>query len=232
MMFASMDEGPSWLPDWVYELGTPAWVCDSHGNVTFLNDRARQLFGAQTETDGRILCHRLVRGTDDAGQRICRPNCDVLACAQRGETLEPLVLQSDGPGGRWLQILSIPLTPPDLSARWLVHCACDVDRAQRVEGYLTKIAGRSTPAAREERCSLTALTPREREILAMLAGDQDQKEIARELFLSYATVRNHVQHILARLGVHSVAEAVARYLLAEAASRGAVAVEEKHAERD
>ena len=231
MMFASMDEGPSWLPAWVYELGTPTWVCDSHGNVTFLNDRARQLFGTRAETYERILCHSLVRGTDAAGEHICRPNCDVLECAQRGDALEPLVLQVGGPGGRWVQILSIPLTPPDWSARWLVHCACDVDRAQRVEGYLTKIAERSTAAASgEEGCHLLALSPREREILARLAADQDQKRIARELFLSYATVRNHVQHILARLGVHSMAEAVARYLLAEAASWGAVGVEPPESE--
>ena len=141
------------------------------------------------------------------------------------------MLQSGGPGGRWIQILSIPLTPPDFGPRWLVHCACDADRAQRVEGYLTKIAGRSAPASGEA-CNLLALSPREREILSMLAADQDQKEIARKLFLSYATVRNHVQHILARLGVHSIAEAVARFLLAEAASWGAVAVERKPAESD
>ena len=54
MMFASMDEGPSWLPSWVYELGTPAWVCDSHGKVTFLNDRARQLF-LDRYTDDRMV---------------------------------------------------------------------------------------------------------------------------------------------------------------------------------
>jgi len=231
-MFASMDEGPDWLPTWVYELGTPAWVCDPHGNVSFLNDRARRLFGDRAETDERILCHRLVRGTDASGVRICKPKCDVLECAQHGLPLEPLTLQIGGPGGRWIQILSVPLRPPDHGARWLVHCACDVDRAQRVEGYLTKIAGRSTAVSKEERYSLLALTPREREILAMLAADQDQKEIARELFLSYATVRNHVQHILTGLGVHSVAEAVARYLLAEAASWGAVVPAAKPVESD
>ena len=230
-MFASMHEGPSWLPPWIHELGTPTWVCDSHGNVTFLNDRARQLFGPRADTHERTLCHRLVRGTNAAGAPICRPNCEVLECAQRRDTLEPLVLQSGGPGGRWIQILTIPLTPPDLGPRWLVHCACDVDRAQRVEGYLAKVAGRSTPASGEGR-SLLELSPRECEILAMLAADQDQKEIARKLFLSYATVRNHVQHILAGLGVHSVAEAVARYLLAEAASWGAVAVRGKPAQSD
>jgi DNA-binding CsgD family transcriptional regulator len=216
------------------ELGTAAWVCDPRGNVAFLNARARQLFGSGAPTHEPLPCHRLVRGTDAAGKQICKPNCEVLECAQSGGTLEPLLLQSGGPQGRWIQILSIPLTPPDASARWLVHCACDADRAQRVEGYLTKVAGRSTPAAASEegRRGLLALSPRERQILAMLAADQDQKEIARKLFLSYATVRNHVQHILVGLGVHSIPEAVARQLLAEAASWGAVGVERKPAERD
>jgi DNA-binding CsgD family transcriptional regulator len=31
--------------------------------------------------------------------------------------------------------------------------------------------------------------------------------------VSHATVRNHVQHILAKTGSHSILEAVARYLL-------------------
>jgi DNA-binding CsgD family transcriptional regulator len=57
------------------------------------------------------------------------------------------------------------------------------------------------PSSEQERRSLLALSPREGEILAMLAADQDQKEIARKLFLSYATVRNHVQRENHRLSL-------------------------------
>ena len=61
----------------------------------------------------------------------------------------------------------------------------------------------------------TDLTVREREILRLLAEDHDLYTIANELHISYVTVRNHVQHVLAKLGVHSIMEAVACYLLLE-----------------
>ncbi len=53
------------------------------------------------------------------------------------------------------------------------------------------------------------LTNREREVLNLLAEGLDGAAIAERLVLSPATVRNHIQHILARLDVHSRAEAVA-----------------------
>jgi DNA-binding NarL/FixJ family response regulator len=37
--------------------------------------------------------------------------------------------------------------------------------------------------------------------------------IAKRLFVSHATVRNHVQHILAKLGAHSILESIALHLL-------------------
>lgn len=52
------------------------------------------------------------------------------------------------------------------------------------------------------------LSPREREILRQLAEGTTTAAIAANLFLSPNTVRNHVQHILAKLGVHSRVAAV------------------------
>jgi DNA-binding NarL/FixJ family response regulator len=53
------------------------------------------------------------------------------------------------------------------------------------------------------------LTDREREILMLLANGARQKAIAADLVLSQKTVATHIQRILAKLGVHSRAEAVA-----------------------
>ena len=53
------------------------------------------------------------------------------------------------------------------------------------------------------------LTPREREVLDLLAQGDSKEAIARRLFLSTNTVRNHIQSILTKLNSHSRLEAVA-----------------------
>ena len=59
------------------------------------------------------------------------------------------------------------------------------------------------------RNSASSLTPRERDVLRLLADGLNQRAIAAELFLSPKTVATHIQHILAKLDVHSRAQAVA-----------------------
>jgi DNA-binding NarL/FixJ family response regulator len=56
---------------------------------------------------------------------------------------------------------------------------------------------------------LAALTPREREILACLAAGTGRREMAEQLHMSPNTLRTHLQNLMAKLGVHSVLEAVA-----------------------
>jgi DNA-binding NarL/FixJ family response regulator len=54
------------------------------------------------------------------------------------------------------------------------------------------------------------LTEREREVLDLLARGHDNRRIARELFLSDKTVRNHVSSVFAKLGVPDRSEAIIR----------------------
>jgi DNA-binding NarL/FixJ family response regulator len=54
------------------------------------------------------------------------------------------------------------------------------------------------------------LSPREHQVLALLATGRTQKQIATALVISPKTVAAHIQHLLAKLGVHSRAQAVAR----------------------
>jgi DNA-binding NarL/FixJ family response regulator len=53
------------------------------------------------------------------------------------------------------------------------------------------------------------LTPREREVLAMLADGRSANQIAGDLVISPRTVGTHIQNILGKLGVNSRAQAVA-----------------------
>ena len=62
----------------------------------------------------------------------------------------------------------------------------------------------SSAAARD-----SALTSREREVLAHLAEGLSQAEIAKVLFISPKTVGTHTERIFKKLGVHSRAQAIA-----------------------
>jgi DNA-binding NarL/FixJ family response regulator len=53
------------------------------------------------------------------------------------------------------------------------------------------------------------VTPRERQVLLLIASGLVNKEIAAQLGLRLNTVRNHVQNILEKLNTHSKLEAVA-----------------------
>ena len=64
-------------------------------------------------------------------------------------------------------------------------------------------------AALEERMAST-LTPREREVLELIAQGARDRDIAGRLVLTVSTVKAHVQHILRKLGARNRMEAVAR----------------------
>jgi DNA-binding NarL/FixJ family response regulator len=55
---------------------------------------------------------------------------------------------------------------------------------------------------------LATLTPREFEVLVLMAGGRSNNEIAADLFLSEATIRTHVGHIFEKLGVRDRVQAV------------------------
>jgi DNA-binding NarL/FixJ family response regulator len=65
----------------------------------------------------------------------------------------------------------------------------------------------SPPA--EPRGALRSLTSRELDVLELLVEGVSTRGIAERLFVSVNTARNHVQRVLAKLGVHSRLEAVA-----------------------
>jgi DNA-binding NarL/FixJ family response regulator len=71
-----------------------------------------------------------------------------------------------------------------------------------------RLVARFTPATEKE-ADRPKLTRREGEVLHLLANGLAQPEIAKELVISSKTVSSHIQHILAKLGVHSRAQAVA-----------------------
>ena len=69
--------------------------------------------------------------------------------------------------------------------------------------------GEATPPAGRTARDPFSLTPREREILRLLAAGRTDREIGEELFISIRTVQTHVANIFAKLGVNARAGAAA-----------------------
>jgi RNA polymerase sigma factor (sigma-70 family) len=61
----------------------------------------------------------------------------------------------------------------------------------------------------EEEQRLPHLTPREREILDLVAQGRTNAEIAQALWVSPGTVRRHLENVFAKLGVHTRTAAAA-----------------------
>ncbi|MFD0332132.1 response regulator [Streptacidiphilus monticola] len=57
------------------------------------------------------------------------------------------------------------------------------------------------PAQNPEDAALEALTPRERDILALIGEGKTNRQIGQELYLAEKTVKNHISRLLAKLGV-------------------------------
>jgi len=64
------------------------------------------------------------------------------------------------------------------------------------------------PQAAAESSAVGRLTEREREVLVLMARGMDNRELGAELYVSEATVRTHVGHVLAKLGARSRVQAV------------------------
>ena len=68
------------------------------------------------------------------------------------------------------------------------------------------------PKALWERTEKPLLTPREKQVLAMVVMGFSNAEIARQLFVTEATVKSHLSSTFAKLGVRSRTEATALIL--------------------
>jgi DNA-binding NarL/FixJ family response regulator len=160
------------------------------GYTTYLAETGEgALVAAKSERPALVIIEALLPGV--SGYEVCRELKDEF-----GETL-PIVFVSRNrtePGDRVAGLLVggndylvKPLDPNELLAR--------------VRRLLSSaVAGGRTAHN---------LTPREIDVLSLLVEGLDQPDIAERLFITPKTVGKHIEHILAKLGVHSRAQAVA-----------------------
>lgn len=85
--------------------------------------------------------------------------------------------------------------------------------AARALRYFADATRRGRAVATGESDDLMGLSPRENDVLAMLADGLTDREIAEGLTISPRTVETHVSNILHKLGVRNRAEAAQRYRL-------------------
>ena len=76
--------------------------------------------------------------------------------------------------------------------------------AALVVGRLRELTPEPVPEPPEGRAPLS---PREVEVLRLIAAGRDNPDIARELFISQSTVKRHVEAILSKLGVENRVQA-------------------------
>jgi DNA-binding NarL/FixJ family response regulator len=79
---------------------------------------------------------------------------------------------------------------------------------RRLLEHVAPLLRAPSPAASRSQAAVETLTPREREVFALIAQGLSNPEIAGQLFLSEATVKTHVGHILAKLNARDRVQAV------------------------
>ena len=99
------------------------------------------------------------------------------------------------------------VVPEQLIEAVHVVAAGDALIAPAITKRLISRFARSAPP-RVPDAPLAALTPREREVLGLVARGLSNGEIATELVLSEATVKTHVKRLLAKLGLRDRVQAV------------------------
>jgi DNA-binding NarL/FixJ family response regulator len=111
---------------------------------------------------------------------------------------------------RWRNVSN--LTVETEEGPYLVHLLRDTqgahDALEMARGLIQLSSKEDAPAPR--RRDAPALTPRQLEVLKMLSEGKSAREIGGELYLSEATVRNHIRSLLQAWGAHSQLEVLAR----------------------
>ncbi|MFE0464195.1 response regulator [Kitasatospora sp. NPDC058965] len=148
----------------------------------------------------------------------------VLMDLQLGEGIDGIEatrrITAEGAGAVHVLVLTTYDTDADITRAIEAGATGYLLKAERPEELFTAIrsaaAGRtalSAPVAHRVMARMRSprpgLTPREREILAQLAKGVSNRDIAKALFLSEATVKTHLGRIYAKLGVDTRAGAVA-----------------------
>jgi len=176
------------------------------------NEAATGLLGYEPEAALGLPCFEILGWHDRHGNIVCDANCPSCSLSSRDELIETREVMGHTNTGRslWLSVSTV-VPPARLRGECqMVHFVREGGLPPQLERVLVeRLAAAGVSSDGGVPAALEPLTLREREVLRLLAEGMDTREIAKRLVLSPTTVRNHIQHILSKLGVHSRLEAVA-----------------------
>jgi PAS domain S-box-containing protein len=184
------------------------FAVDQQMRVVFWNLAAERIFGIDESAALGRRCDEIVSGFETTGVPLCVPGCRVVGCARRGhaaETYDLVRARTDG-AQQWLNVGIIVLRGQRRHSTLTVHLVRDVTERRRVEREAAQVLVNLRGA--DALAEMPDITRREAEVLRLLACGLSNKTIAETLGISATTVRNHIEHLLAKLGVHSKLEAV------------------------
>jgi PAS domain S-box-containing protein len=184
------------------------FAVDQGMRVVYWNWAAARIFGVGAAAALGRRCDEIVAGFETSGAALCTPDCRVMGCARRGHATETYDLVRTAVAGdkRWLNVTIVVLRGRRRASTLAVHLVRDVTERRQME----ERAGRILAALPTADLALTmpAITRREAEVLRLLACGATNAKIAEAMGISATTVRNHIEHLLAKLGVHTKLEAV------------------------
>jgi DNA-binding NarL/FixJ family response regulator len=146
-----------------------------------------------------------VAATEVVRQRV--PSCRVLMLTTFDD--EEYVLRALRAGAAGYLLKDLPAADLAQAVR-LAHAGVDQHNPaviSRLLGALDRVPIDASRAPAANPPAPLLLTPRELDVLRLIAAGANNREIARRLFLSEGTVKNHVSNILTRLGLRDRTQA-------------------------
>jgi PAS domain S-box-containing protein len=190
------------------QAGDGVFVVGGDGRITLWNRAAERILGYPArEVLGRPCCDVFV-GTDGSGNRLCYQGCHVASLVKLGEAVKSFDMRTRARNGRavWLNFSILSTTGPD--GIGTIHLFRDVTATRELLTLVhERLAGPALGGAPGSPGA--SLSRRELEVLRLMADGASTSAAAARLHVSRATIRNHVQNIFVKLGVHSRLEAVA-----------------------
>ena len=172
-----------------FRSGDALLAFESDLTIVSWNRPAEELTGIPAEEAVGRQCWEVLGGHDEEGNAVCHRGCSTARLAREGWPIacRSLVIKALE---RDLRVNVSTVTLDDGPRRLFLHVMVPRD---------------AQPGRAPE-----LLTPRQLEVLRLLAEGLPAKVIATRLQIAEPTVRNHIRAILVALGTHSQLEAIAK----------------------